>query len=405
MAAHHQHPPSGGGRKKSKLFSRWLPWRSGSAAAGAAAVSAAAAAVSASSSAAASGAAASVASSAGASLSTSSASPGSSTRQAQSNTVRRTSPVDSNLGDEPPDDRLPTPPPSPPPPLTPLTPLTPLAPLAPLAPLTPLLDTASRRQRFHAGVGGSLKLARRFKPNPTLTPDGDDYDQLFTKVPLPPPIFATLDTDGDGGARTADADRCKEELGALRNLATELHAALRRSEDENAVLKARLQTLDDFGLASAGTALEPLEKLDQLIDELRDMAWGGAGDEWAPPAPSSASASPASQRRNLRYLTRVLLHRQAEIRRLEHELTATQTELLFVGVELDEVRRCLHRLQQRLLYAQEELEVARHDAIQASVGKQRLMQELQTTRGLLMRCWSRVRVLERQQSLLQPSPP
>lgn len=90
---------------------------------------------------------------------------------------------------------------------------------------------------------------------------------------------------------------------------------------------ARLQTLDDFGLASAGTALEPLEKLDQLIDELRDMAWGGAGDEWAPPAPSSASASPASQRRNLRYLTRVLLHRQAEIRRLEHELTATQVEL------------------------------------------------------------------------------
>lgn len=57
------------------------------------------------------------------------------------------------------------------------------------------------------------------------------------QVPLPPPIFATLDTDGDGGARTADADRCKEELGALRNLATELHAALRRSEDENAVLK------------------------------------------------------------------------------------------------------------------------------------------------------------------------
>ena len=169
---------AGGGRKKSKLFSRWLPWRSGSAAAGAAAVSA-------SSSAAASGAAASVASSAGASLSTSSASPGSSTRQAQSNTVRRTSPVDSNLGDEPPDDRLPTPPPSPPPPLTPLTPLTPLAPLAPLAPLTPLLDTASRRQRFHAGVGGSLKLARRFKPNPTLTPDGDDYDQLFTKVNQP----------------------------------------------------------------------------------------------------------------------------------------------------------------------------------------------------------------------------
>lgn len=51
------------------------------------------------------------------------------------------------------------------------------------------------------------------------------------------------------------------------------------------------------------------------------------------------------------------------------------------------------------------LKVARHDAIQASVGKQRLMQELQTTRGLLMRCWSRVRVLERQQSLLQPSPP
>ena len=29
--------------------------------------------------------------------------------------------------------------------------------------------------------------------------------------------------------------------------------------------------------------------------------------------------------------------------------------------------------------------------------RQRLIQELHTTRGLLMRCWSRVRVLEQQQ--------
>lgn len=30
--------------------------------------------------------------------------------------------------------------------------------------------------------------------------------------------------------------------------------------------------------------------------------------------------------------------------------------------------------------------------------RQRLMQELQTTRGLLMRCWTRVRDLEQQQA-------
>ena len=103
----------------------------------------------------------------------------------------------------------------------------------------------------------------------------------------------------------------------------------------------------------------------------------------------------------MRYLARVLQQRQAEMRQLQSELIVTQTELLFTRVELEEVRRCLHRLHQRLLFTGEELDAARDATTQATVQKQRLLQELQTTRGLLMRCWSRVRVLEQQQQLLQ----
>lgn len=102
-------------------------------------------------------------------------------------------------------------------------------------------------------------------------------------------------------------------------------------------------------------------------------------------------------RRNMRDLGRILQQRQSELRRLTTELHQTQTELLFTQVELDQVRRCLQRLDQRLLYAEEELDLARQGLLQASISKQRLMQELQTTRGLLMRCWGRVRDLEQQQ--------
>lgn len=99
----------------------------------------------------------------------------------------------------------------------------------------------------------------------------------------------------------------------------------------------------------------------------------------------------------MRDLGRILQQRQSELRRLTTELHQTQTELLFTQVELDQVRRCLQRLDQRLLYAEEELDLARQGLLQASISKQRLMQELQTTRGLLMRCWGRVRDLEQQQ--------
>jgi uncharacterized protein (DUF3084 family) len=159
-----------------------------------------------------------------------------------------------------------------------------------------------------------------------------------------------------------------------------------------------LQTLDDYGLAGGvgSQPVEPLDKLDHLIDDLRDIASCDSRNDYSP------LSSPFNQRRNLRYLGRVLMQKQTEIRRLETELTQTQTELLFTRVELDEVRRCLHRLHQRLLYTEEELEAAREGMTQASVSKQRLMQELQTTRGLLMRCWSRVRILEQQQHLFQP---
>lgn len=74
-------------------------------------------------------------------------------------------------------------------------------------------------------------------------------------------------------------------------------------------------------------------------------------------------------RRNMRDLGRILQQRQSELRRLTAELHQTQTELLFTQVELDQVRRCLQRLDQRLLYAEEELDLARQGLLQASISK------------------------------------
>jgi hypothetical protein len=75
------------------------------------------------------------------------------------------------------------------------------------------------------------------------------------------------------------------------------------------------------------------------------------------------------QRRNMRELGRILQQRQTELRRLTAELHQTQTELLFSQVELDGVRRCLRRLDQRLLFAEEELDLARQGLLQASISK------------------------------------
>ncbi|KAK4015413.1 uncharacterized protein LOC116924506 [Daphnia magna] len=182
-----------------------------------------------------------------------------------------------------------------------------------------------------------------------------------------------------------------EEMGALRHLASELNAALRLSEEENLLLKAKLQTLDEWGLMAEqqeDVGASQTAKLDRLIEDLRDIASS---------QPTSPFTSPFVHRRNMRDLGRILQQRQSELRRLTAELHQTQTELLFTQVELDQVRRCLQRLDQRLLYAEEELDLARQGLLQASISKQRLMQELQTTRGLLMRCWGRVRDLEQQQ--------
>jgi len=176
-------------------------------------------------------------------------------------------------------------------------------------------------------------------------------------------------------------------LGALRHLAVELHTALRMSEEENVVLKAKLQTLDDLGLIGDD---QPEHKLDQLIDDLRDIG----------SVQHSPFSSPSNQRRNMRDLSRIMQQRQRELRLVRAELLQTQTELLFTQVELDQVRRCLRRLDHRLLYAEEELTMGRQNLLQASISKQRLMQELQRTRGLLISCWSRVRVLEEQQQRL-----
>lgn len=74
-------------------------------------------------------------------------------------------------------------------------------------------------------------------------------------------------------------------------------------------------------------------------------------------------------RRNMRDLGRILQQRQTELRRLTAELHQTQTELLFTQVELDQVRRCLQRLDQRLLYAEDELDLARQGLLQASISK------------------------------------
>ena len=74
-------------------------------------------------------------------------------------------------------------------------------------------------------------------------------------------------------------------------------------------------------------------------------------------------------RRNMRDLGRILQQRQMELRRLTAELHQTQTELLFTQVELDQVRRCLQRLDQRLLYAEDELDLARQGLLQASISK------------------------------------
>ena len=71
----------------------------------------------------------------------------------------------------------------------------------------------------------------------------------------------------------------------------------------------------------------------------------------------------------MRDLGRLMSQRQAELRRLQAELQQTQTELLFTQVELEQVRRCLHRLDQRLLYAEDELDLARQGLLQATLSK------------------------------------
>ena len=47
----------------------------------------------------------------------------------------------------------------------------------------------------------------------------------------------------------------------------------------------------------------------------------------------------------------------------------------------------------------DELNISKNNKFPAEKYRQRLMQELQTTRGLLMRCWTRVRDLEQQQDM------
>lgn len=66
-----------------------------------------------------------------------------------------------------------------------------------------------------------------------------------------------------------------EEMGALRHLASELNAALRLSEEENLLLKAKLQTLDEWGLMveqQEDVGASQTAKLDRLIEDLRDIA-------------------------------------------------------------------------------------------------------------------------------------
>lgn len=71
----------------------------------------------------------------------------------------------------------------------------------------------------------------------------------------------------------------------------------------------------------------------------------------------------------MRDLGHILQQRQCELRRLTNELQETQTDLLFTKVELEQVRRCLHRLDQRLMCAEEELDMARQELLQASISK------------------------------------
>ena len=97
----------------------------------------------------------------------------------------------------------------------------------------------------------------------------------------------------------------REELGALRHLAAELHTALRVSEEENLLLKSKLKTADEWGLLVVDDLAHfqqqcnnnnPTAKLDQLIEELRDIA-AAADDQTSP-----AWTSPSPVRKNVSFL-------------------------------------------------------------------------------------------------------
>lgn len=76
----------------------------------------------------------------------------------------------------------------------------------------------------------------------------------------------------------------REELGTLRHLTAELHSALRVSEEENAILKAKLKAADEWGLLEeepaglSSSTSSPTAKLDRLIEELRDIAAASSSD-------------------------------------------------------------------------------------------------------------------------------
>ena len=150
--------------------------------------------------------------------------------EGESSSVRRTSPVDLNLGET-----------------ATASSTTATHEMLASSPMSSAL--IGQRKRFN---NGATKIGRKFGTGVAAT-----HKTVTTELPSPiqplptllPSAYHPLHHEPTHHHRLNildmnyhDPPAEKEELGALRNLATELHAALRRSEDENALLKGKPST-------------------------------------------------------------------------------------------------------------------------------------------------------------------